>query len=81
MVHLRVIPGSHVSGKLPERAIQDIAERCETFTCAMSRGGALMMRPLLLHASSAASIPGHRRVLHFDYAAVTLPDGMDWAVN
>lgn len=78
---LRVIPGSHTSGKLDERLIQDITTRSVAVVCAMQRGGVLMMRPLLLHASSASSLPGHRRVLHFDYAASELPAGMDWAVT
>ena len=78
---LRVIPGSHTSGKLEERLIQELAERSATVTCAMFRGGVLMMRPLLLHASSASTIPGHRRVIHFDYAAAELPPGMNWAVD
>jgi hypothetical protein len=37
------------------------------------------MRPLLLHASSAASAPGHRRVIHIEYAAGNLPGGLAWA--
>lgn len=78
---LRVIAGSHASGKLEERLIQDLAERSVAVTCAMQRGGVLVMRPLLLHASSASSIPGHRRIVHFDYAATELPPGMGWAVR
>jgi len=77
---LRVIAGSHTSGKLNERLIQDIAMRSVAVTCAMQPGGVLMMRPLVLHASSASKLPGHRRVVHFDYAAADLPVGMDWAV-
>jgi ectoine hydroxylase-related dioxygenase (phytanoyl-CoA dioxygenase family) len=76
---LRVIAGSHVNGKLEERLIQDLAEASVAVTCAMQRGDALIMRPLLLHASSASSFPGHRRVVHFDYAAAELPLGMGWA--
>jgi ectoine hydroxylase-related dioxygenase (phytanoyl-CoA dioxygenase family) len=76
---LRVIAGSHSNGKLEERLIQDLAERSVAVTCAMQRGGVLVMRPLLLHASSASSIPGHRRIIHFDYAATELPTGMGWA--
>jgi ectoine hydroxylase-related dioxygenase (phytanoyl-CoA dioxygenase family) len=76
---LRVIAGSHTSGKLNERLIQGFAERSVSVTCAMQSGGALMMRPLLLHASSSSSFPGHRRVIHFDYAAAELPAGMGWA--
>ena len=76
---LRVIPGSHTGGKLGERQIQELGERSIAVTCAMRHGGVLMMRPLLLHASSASSFPGHRRVVHLDYAAVDLPLGMGWA--
>jgi ectoine hydroxylase-related dioxygenase (phytanoyl-CoA dioxygenase family) len=76
---LRVIAGSHTNGKLDERLIQDIAKRSAAVTCAMQRGGVLMMRPLLLHASSSSNFPGHRRVVHFDYAATELPEGMGWA--
>ena len=75
---LRVIPGSHRQGKLEERVIQELAERSEAATCAIGRGGALVMRPLLIHASSASKVPGHRRVIHFDYAAVALPAGLEW---
>ena len=78
---LRVIPGSQANGKLEERSVQELAERSIPVTCAMRRGGALIMRPLLLHASSASSTPGHRRVIHFDYASVDLPAGMTWAAN
>ena len=76
---LRVIPGSQSGGKLEERRIQGLAKKSAVVTCAMQRGGALIMRPLLLHASSASSVPEHRRVIHFDYAAAELPAGMGWA--
>src|SRR6266568_4969591 len=46
--------------------------------CLVPRGGALLMRPLLLHASSAAEAPGHRRVIHLEYAVDPLPDGLAW---
>jgi ectoine hydroxylase-related dioxygenase (phytanoyl-CoA dioxygenase family) len=76
---LRVIAGTHVNGKLEERTIAGLARRSVAVTCAMRRGGALVMRPLLLHASSTSSHPGHRRVVHFDYSAAELPPGMGWA--
>jgi hypothetical protein len=40
----------------------------------------LLMRPLLLHASSPAIMPQHRRVVHLEYAAEDLPGGLQWAV-
>lgn len=46
--------------------------------CAVGIGGALLMRPLLLHASPPSRVPGHRRVVHLDFASVQLPFGMRW---
>jgi ectoine hydroxylase-related dioxygenase (phytanoyl-CoA dioxygenase family) len=76
---LRVIPGSHRAGKLDERVVQWTAEKSVPVVCAMKRRGLLLMRPLLIHASSASTVPGRRRVIHLDYAATVLPDGMGWA--
>jgi hypothetical protein len=36
------------------------------------------MRPLLLHASSAAVRPQRRRVVHIEYAAPELSGGLEW---
>jgi hypothetical protein len=36
------------------------------------------MRPLLLHSSSAAAAPASRRVIHIEFAAAELPDGIQW---
>ncbi len=36
------------------------------------------MKPLVLHAPSAASDPRHRRVIHIEFAAVDLPRGLSW---
>ncbi|HXE08472.1 MAG TPA: phytanoyl-CoA dioxygenase family protein [Acidobacteriaceae bacterium] len=76
---LRVISRSHVNGKLGELEVQAIAQRADAVVCAMKRGGLLIMRPLLIHASSASTNPAHRRVIHLDFAAAALPDGMEWA--
>jgi hypothetical protein len=45
------------------------------------RGGALVMRPLLLHASSKATSPTHRRVLHVLFGPTDLPLGLEWAAT
>jgi hypothetical protein len=34
--------------------------------------------PLLLHASSSARRPEHRRVIHLEFAAEARPDGLPW---
>jgi ectoine hydroxylase-related dioxygenase (phytanoyl-CoA dioxygenase family) len=75
---LRVIPGSHLRGLLDDDAIQQWKEQGNVATCAVPRGGALLMRPLLLHASSVAAQPTHRRVLHLEYSALDLPGGLAW---
>jgi ectoine hydroxylase-related dioxygenase (phytanoyl-CoA dioxygenase family) len=76
---LRVIPGSHRHGRLPHSEIQHWQERGGETACLVPRSGALLMRPLLLHASSAARVPAHRRVIHLEYAADPLPGGLEWA--
>jgi ectoine hydroxylase-related dioxygenase (phytanoyl-CoA dioxygenase family) len=75
---LRVIPGSHTHGILESEELQRIRTSRESFACTAKAGDALLMRPLLLHASSPAKAPAHRRVLHLEWAAATLPFGLEW---
>lgn len=75
---LMVIPGSHLEGRLSAEEIRAFRARTQPKVCAVSAGGVVVMRPLLLHASSAAKTPGHRRVIHLEYAAVSLPGGLRW---
>ena len=75
---LRVLPGSHRAGKLSASEIQAWRGRMEEVTCEVERGGVLLMRPLLLHASSASEAPGRRRVLHIEWASSDLPSGLHW---
>ncbi len=74
---LKVIRGSHCDGKLSGDAI-GIWKKTDSTICTCEPGGILLMRPLLLHASSAAIAPSHRRVIHLDYAGCDLPEGLDW---
>lgn len=75
---LRVMPGSHTRGRIPEDKIQLIREISPEHICSVNVGGALLMRPLLLHASSPSRVPNHRRVIHIDFASVFLPSGLRW---
>jgi ectoine hydroxylase-related dioxygenase (phytanoyl-CoA dioxygenase family) len=63
---LRVIGGSHRRGIIPENAIAGMAS-AEVTTLVVRKGAAVVMRPLLLHASSKAAAPEHRRVLHVEF--------------
>jgi ectoine hydroxylase-related dioxygenase (phytanoyl-CoA dioxygenase family) len=78
---LQVLPGSHRNGKLNARQISELQERAPAVMCCVLRGGALLMRPLLLHASSPAIKPAHRRVIHLEFASAALPGGLQWFVN
>lgn len=75
---LRLLPGSHRLGRLSSEQIQELRRQQPEFLCAVSAGDVLLMRPLLLHASSRSTIPRHRRVVQIDYAAFRLPDGLEW---
>lgn len=73
---LRVVPGSHRQGVIePEHA--HLAKSGEVL-CEALQGHALVMRPLLLHASSKSSGTGLRRVLHFVFGPKALPFGLRW---
>ena len=78
---LRVIAGSHSMGKIPEARIAEVVSLGRDEVCEVGVGGALVMRPLLVHRSSPAVVPGHRRVLHFDFAAGDLAGGLRWAAG
>ncbi len=75
---LRVLPGSHVMGRLSPERIRSLRAEWGDAVCAAAAGDALLMRPLLLHASGRSVSPRHRRVLHIEYAAFPLPDGLEW---
>lgn len=76
---LRVIPGSHLSSRLDSNAIVHWRSTIPEHTVTCRAGDVLLMRPLLLHASSKATAPSHRRVLHVEFASEQLPDGLEWA--
>ncbi len=75
---LKVLPGSHCLGKLGAAEISKWADGNKPVVCELSKGDAMLMRPLLLHASSQAESPKHRRVLHIEYTMQELPNGLKW---
>jgi ectoine hydroxylase-related dioxygenase (phytanoyl-CoA dioxygenase family) len=74
---LKVIPGSHRQGKLSAYQIAQYRKQTAV-VCEAQAGDLLIMRPLLLHQSSAGSQPSHRRVIHLEYAATDLPGNLRW---
>lgn len=78
---LRVLPSTHRCGRLPPDKIARCRSEEEETVCVIPEGGALVFRPLLLHASSPATRPGaRRRVLHVEFAPadLVLPSGIHW---
>lgn len=75
---LKVVPGSHKLGLLDAGAVADRVEVSRVTSCASPAGGAVIMRPHILHASARASAPRPRRILHFEYSSYRLPDGVEW---
>jgi ectoine hydroxylase-related dioxygenase (phytanoyl-CoA dioxygenase family) len=76
---LRVLPGTHRLGRVTESQIDALRNDTPAVVCPVSAGGAMLMSPLLLHASSQATVPCRRRVLHFEYSAAPLPEDLVWA--
>jgi hypothetical protein len=75
---LRVVPGSHDRGRISSSDIATLKTDNGEELCTVKQGGALVMRPLLLHASSKATNPNRRRVLHFLFSSASLPLGLQW---
>ncbi|MFL6259280.1 MAG: phytanoyl-CoA dioxygenase family protein [Thermoanaerobaculia bacterium] len=78
---LRVIPGSHRLGRIAAGDIPEWRTRLGEVTCPVGEGGAMLMRPLLLHASSKSRTGEHRRVIHIEYAGFDLPCGLQWVAD
>jgi ectoine hydroxylase-related dioxygenase (phytanoyl-CoA dioxygenase family) len=76
---LRVIAGTrhHI---LDQNEIADLTGEPAQTICTVAAGGLVLMRPLLLHASSAATTARHRRVIHVEFGPPSLPGGLSWAI-
>jgi ectoine hydroxylase-related dioxygenase (phytanoyl-CoA dioxygenase family) len=78
---LRVVPKSHLEGRLNKEQAEALRSQNGETVVPVGRGGVLVMRPLLLHASSKATSPDPRRVLHFVFGRPELPLGLEWRWN
>jgi ectoine hydroxylase-related dioxygenase (phytanoyl-CoA dioxygenase family) len=75
---LRVLPGSHVHGKLSPSQIDGWKAAAQPVATPCPAGGLLLMHPLLVHASSRSDRPDRRRVIHLEFAVDPLPAGLEW---
>lgn len=74
---LRVIPGSHLKGIYRPENIDWTKER-ET-VCNVPKAAIMIMRPLLLHASSRNTNNKKRRVIHIEFSRENLPTPLEWS--
>lgn len=74
---LRLLPGSHKHGFLKDADVPGWPRQMAV-TCAVRRGDAILVRLLLLHASSSATEPANRRVIHTEFAGGELEGRYDF---
>ena len=75
---LKVLPGTHRLTRLATSAVAAQQQKTAEVVCEVPAGGALLMRPLLLHASSPMEVETSRRVIHFEFASCELPEPLCW---
>lgn len=73
---LKVLAETHKFGRLNATEIQNLKSKKTVCLCEVEKGDCLMMKPLLIHSSSAGSSPKHRRVIHLEFSAENLPNGL-----
>lgn len=72
---LKVINNSHSKGIF---RIENLEIENETI-CEVEKGGIMIMKPLLFHASNKTTNNERRRVIHIEFSNQQLPDGLDWS--
>jgi ectoine hydroxylase-related dioxygenase (phytanoyl-CoA dioxygenase family) len=75
---LAFVPATHARGRIDAAEASRLRQEGPVVTCAVGRGGALVMRPLALHTSSKATGASRRRVLHFVFGPASLAYGLQW---
>lgn len=76
---LKVIPKSHQEIQRMTNLPQHFFET-ET-TCEVSKGGILLMKPLLWHSSRRSENQQNRRVIHLEFCSLELPPELEWQEN
>ena len=75
---LHVLPGSHRFGRLSAGQVSSQSVN-SSIACVVPKGGAVILKPLIVHSSGKASIASPRRILHFLFGPPLLPFGLRWA--
>jgi ectoine hydroxylase-related dioxygenase (phytanoyl-CoA dioxygenase family) len=74
---LKVINSSHSKG-IYRVENMDLKNEKETI-CEVDKGGIMIMKPLLFHASNKTTNNERRRVIHIEFSNLELPNGLEWS--
>jgi len=74
---LKVINNSHSKGIFRVENLE-IEIEIETI-CEIEKGGIMIMKPLLFHASNKTTNNERRRVIHIEFSKQELPNGLEWS--
>lgn len=74
---LKVVVASHLKGEYRPETI-NWQEETEHI-CPVKKGGIMLMRPLLLHASNRTTNNKKRRVIHIEFSKMQLHEGLSWS--
>jgi hypothetical protein len=75
---LLIAPGSHMVGRIPIGDYDEVVRKHGIYSCLAHAGDVWVYSTPILHASDAASVISHRRVLQVDYSADELSGGLEW---
>jgi ectoine hydroxylase-related dioxygenase (phytanoyl-CoA dioxygenase family) len=74
---LKVIPGTQMRGIL--RTDELVLQQENEQICEVKKGGIMIMRPLLFHASNKTINATRRRVIHIEFSSFRLPLPLQWS--
>ena len=74
---LKVVRHSHSKGIYRPETIDWTVE--SEVSCNVSKGGIMLMKPLLLHSSGRTRNDRQRRVIHIEFSNQELPKELNWA--
>ena len=75
---MEIALGSHREGAVPAATAAATAERYPSEICEADPGDILVLSMLTLHRSRPSRSDAPRRVIRVDYAAGSLPGGLEW---
>lgn len=73
---LKVIPKTHTKGFIRIDENFEKENLGEEYLCNVKKGGVMLMKPLLLHASAKSTSEFDRRVIHLEFSNKEIP--MNW---